>query len=66
MMNEIEILENLSKCENRTDIESLWTETYLKYRNDAWKLLKHFEEKRDEVSQDVQTFSEAYRANGWD
>lgn len=66
MMNEIEILQNLSNCETRTQVESLWTDTYLKYRNDAWKLWNHFEEQRGNVTHTAQVFSKSYKANGWD
>ncbi len=66
MMNEIEILENLDKCENRIQLESLWTKIYIQYRNEAWKLWNHFEEKRGEVAHAKQAYSEAYKANGWD
>lgn len=66
MMNEIEILETLANCKTRNELESLWTKTYLVYRQDAWKLQKHFEERRSKVVNTVQQFSEAYRANGWD
>jgi hypothetical protein len=66
MMNEIEILETLANCKTRRELESLWTKTYLTYRQDAFKLQKHFEERRSEVVNTAQQFSEAYRANGWD
>ena len=66
MMNETKILENLNNCKTRQELEILWTNTYLAYRQDAWKLQKHFEERRSEVVHTAQVFSESYKANGWD
>ena len=65
-MNEMLILESLNDCKTRNDVENLWTATYLQYRDNAWKVWKHFEERRSEVIHTVQVFSESYKANGWD
>ena len=66
MMNEMLILESLNDCKTRNDVENLWTATYLQYRDQAWKVWKHFEERRSEVIHTVQVFSDSYKANGWD
>ena len=59
-------IEKLDACKTRAELENLWTETYLKYRGDAWNVWHLFEAKRKTVIHAPQVFSETYKSYGWD
>lgn len=60
------ILEQLAKCNLRTELEALWTKTYITYRHEAMQLESAFEKRRGEVLNTVQQYSEYYKSYGWD
>jgi hypothetical protein len=60
------ILEQLAKCNLRTELEALWTKTYLTYRHEAMRLESAFEKRRGEVLNTVQQYSDYYKSYGWD